>query len=89
MFYFCSLKCLRLQHEVSRSLKRKEQKEKQRGKVTDQYAKKKALDQFCRIMAYKPHRLNCEVEKLVAKVKVNSGQQSLIIYLLPFTDLYI
>ena len=35
---------------------------------------------------YKLHCLNCEVKKLVAKAKVNSGLRSLIIYPLPFTD---
>ena len=69
----CSHKQLHLQHDISRSLKRKEQKEQCRGKVMAQYAKKKVLDQFSRITAYKLHYLNREVEKLMAKVKVNSG----------------
>ena len=55
-------------------LKGRNRRSNKGAKLLPNMLKKKALDQFCRIMAYKPHRLNCEVEKLVAKVKVNSGQ---------------
>ena len=62
---------------------KEEKKARRRKKVQDRYAKRKALDEHGRITAYKLHRLNCEVEKLMAKAKVNTGK-SIIYCSFPF-----